>query len=61
MEKRGLTHVVDDADYLVYHLGSGPKFVKHAFERTLSNAFGFDCPALQCAPAARTTMRQPRS
>lgn len=42
MEKRGLTHVIDDSDFCVFHLGSGPKFVKHAFERCLGNAFGFN-------------------
>ena len=30
------------ADYCVFHLGSGPKFVKHAFERCQANAFGFN-------------------
>jgi hypothetical protein len=41
MEKRGLSHVIEDSDYCVFHLGSGPKFVKHAFERCMANAFGF--------------------
>jgi len=42
MEKRGLTHVIDDSDFCVFHLGSGPKFVKHAFERCIGNSFGFN-------------------
>jgi hypothetical protein len=42
MEKRGISHVVEDSNYCVFHLGSGPKFVKHAFERCQANAFGFN-------------------
>ena len=42
MEKRGVSHVIEDSDYCVFHLGSGPKFVKHAFERCQANAFGFN-------------------
>jgi len=41
MEKRGISNVIEDADYCVFHLGSGPKFVKHAFERCQANAMGF--------------------
>ena len=42
MEKRGLSNVIEDADYCVFHLGSGPKFVKHAFERCQANAMGWN-------------------
>lgn len=42
MEKRGVSNVIEDADYCVFHLGSGPKFVKHAFERCQANAMGFN-------------------
>lgn len=42
MEKRGVSNVIEDSDYCVFHLGSGPKFVKHAFERCQANAFGFN-------------------
>jgi len=41
MEKRGISNVIEDSDYCVFHLGSGPKFVKHAFERCQANAMGF--------------------
>ena len=41
MEKRGVSNVIEDSDYCIFHLGSGPKFVKHAFERCQANAFGF--------------------
>ena len=43
---------VDSHDHLVFHLGSGPKFVRHAFEHALAAARGGDatgeaagCPA----------------
>jgi len=42
MEKRGISNVIEDSTYCVFHLGSGPKFVKHAFERCQANAFGFN-------------------
>lgn len=38
--KTGIYNVVDEHSYMLYHLGSGPKFVKHAFERTCANAWG---------------------
>jgi len=41
MEKRGISNVIEDADFCVFHLGSGPKFVKHAFERCQANAMGW--------------------
>jgi 3-hydroxy-3-methylglutaryl-CoA-synthase len=41
MEKRGISNVIEDSDYCVFHLGSGPKFVKHAFERCQANAMGW--------------------
>ena len=44
LEKRGLPNIIESADYCVFHLGSGPKFVKHAFERCVANAYGFDEP-----------------
>jgi len=31
--------MVEEHDFLVYHLGSGPKFVKHAFERSCALAY----------------------
>ena len=43
---------VDSHDHLVFHLGSSPKFVRHAFEHALAAAHGGDatgeaagCPA----------------
>ena len=41
VEKRGLSNVIEEADFCVFHLGSGPKFVKHAFERCQANAMGW--------------------
>ena len=38
-EKLGCANVIEEHDYLVYHLGSGPKFVKHAFERSCALAY----------------------
>ena len=38
-QRVGYANNVEDHDYLVYHLGSGPKFVKHCFERTVANAY----------------------
>jgi len=42
--KTGLYNIVDEHNFLVFHLGSGPKFVKHAFERCIANAFGYKPP-----------------
>ena len=42
--KTGLYNIVDESEFLIYHLGSGPKFVKHAFERSCANAWGFTPP-----------------
>ena len=43
---------MDSHDHLVFHLGSSPKFVRHAFEHALAAAHGGDatgdaagCPA----------------
>ncbi|KAK3254043.1 hypothetical protein CYMTET_36729, partial [Cymbomonas tetramitiformis] len=41
-ERCGLANIVDDHDYLVYHLGSSPKFVRKAFTRTMANIHGKD-------------------
>mmetsp|Transcript_18053 Transcript_18053/g.54025 ORF Transcript_18053/g.54025 Transcript_18053/m.54025 type:complete len:552 (+) Transcript_18053:102-1757(+) len=43
-KKSGVFNIVDEHNYMLYHLGSGPKFVKHAFERTCSNAWGYKAP-----------------
>jgi len=42
--KSGLYNIVDESEFLIFHLGSGPKFVKHAFERACANAWGFTPP-----------------
>jgi len=42
MEKNGTSNIIEDSDYCIFHLGSGPKFVKHAFERSISNAMGWN-------------------
>ena len=38
--ERGEVAWVDAHDHLVFHLGSSPKFVRHAFERALAAARG---------------------
>jgi len=42
--KTGIYNIVDEHSYMLYHLGSGPKFVKHAFERTCANSWGYTAP-----------------
>jgi hypothetical protein len=41
MERRGISNVIEESDFCIFHLGSGPKFVKHAFERCQANAMGW--------------------
>eukprot|EP00966_Prymnesium_polylepis_P241463 5584385-Prymnesium_polylepis.1 len=40
LEEREGDTFVDAHDFLVFHLGSGPKFVRHAFEKALAAAHG---------------------
>ena len=40
VESRGGGTFVDAHDFLVFHLGSGPKFVRHAFESAIAAAHG---------------------
>ena len=40
VEARGGGTFVDAHDFLVFHLGSGPKFVRHAFESAVAAAHG---------------------
>ena len=48
--------MVEEHDFLVYHLGSGPKFVKHAFERSCALAYPPDEEARALLPLARARL-----
>ena len=41
-ERVGYGNAIEDHDFLVFHLGSGPKFVKHAFERMVYLMYASD-------------------
>jgi 3-hydroxy-3-methylglutaryl CoA synthase len=45
--ERGESAWVDSHDHLVFHLGSSPKFVRHAFERALTAARGAEAAVVK--------------
>ena len=52
-QRVGYGNAIEDHDYLLYHLGSGPKFVKHCFERTCANHFGDPQEGKKKGPAVK--------